>query len=743
MDFNYDFYMASVVIMAILITYHFNMPKVKSLSNRVYGYLLVLTFGCCLFDVIWGEVFLKKFPEDVFNNYLFQILSYSTQNLVPVVYLLYICVLVEEKFKITLKVICYCIPAIAVQVLIWTTPWTGLAFTYSAEKGYQRGPFLNIFVLLAFIYILCGMLEMFVRGRKMGNRYMLSATIFVVATIVLTTLQMMFPGYQLIACAATICCLVMQLTLQNPQLIKEAKEKEVAARIEAEEANKAKSSFLANMSHEIRTPMNAICGMAEILEKSNLNPLEREYVQTIQKASKSLLSIIDDVLDFSKIDAGRLELLSEEYLFDELIMTVEDIIAARLQEKDIRLEISIADDIPKKLFGDRGKIHQILINVLGNAVKFTERGKISLEVSFHYCEERQVRIEFRVTDTGIGIKQEDMGKLFNYFSQVDTMRNRRVEGTGIGLALSRRLASLMNGDITANSEYGVGSTFTVTVQQEVLEKYDISDKENAADYVAYIYEDDYDVRWYLTRLLSQAGVSSVFLNDVEQLNALKDKDYDMEKTMLFYSYEKNYQMVKEAQVPFRTIALMEYYTIAKPDCPITYYLRKPFDIFRVRKAVFNPEMSEMPLMQGTKVSFRDTRVAVVDDNKVNLKVTATLLREMQIIPEAFASGAAVLKALNMGREYDVIFMDHMMPEMDGVETARRIRSIGTDYTEKAVIIALTANAINGVEKEYLEAGMNDCLFKPVSSEQLKEKLLKYVSSEKIFYSMEEENDAEA
>ena len=736
MNYNYDFYIASSVVMAILMVYHFITPQIKSQANRIYSFLLVLTFSCCLFDVIWGEICMVCLADNIFINYLFQILTYSTQNLVPVTYLLYMSVLVEETDTFSKKILYMCIPAGAVQLIVWTTPWTGLAFTYTGEQGYQRGPLLTAFVVLAFVYMVLGAVTMFIKGRKLGMRYLCSSLVFLVATVVLTSMQMVFEGYMLIGSAATICCLVMQLTLQNPQLIREANEKEIAARIEAEEANKAKSSFLANMSHEIRTPMNAICGMAEILGKSPLNPLEREYVNTIQEASKSLLSIIDDVLDFSKIDAGKLELLPEEYYFDQMIMAVEDIIAARLQEKDIRFEVSIADNVPKRLKGDRGKIHQILINILGNAVKFTERGKIALDISFQSISENQLRIEFLVTDTGIGIKQEDMGKLFSYFSQVDTTRNRKVEGTGLGLALSKRLTSLMNGDITVTSEYGVGSTFKVEVQQELLEAYDESEKENADGYQAYIYEDDYDVRWYLTRLLSQAGISSVFLNDVEQLNALKEKNFDPVKTILFYSYEKNYQVVKDAMVPFRTIALMEYYTVARGDQPITYYLRRPFDIFRIRKVIFDPDVSKVIQPEKQKVSFRNTRVAVVDDNKVNLKVTATLLREFSVIPEAFASGAAVLKALEMGREYDVIFMDHMMPEMDGVEAAKRIRSMGTDYTERAIIIALTANAIDGVEKEYLDAGMNDCLFKPVSSEQLKEKLLNYVSAEKVIYSTE-------
>jgi CheY-like chemotaxis protein/anti-sigma regulatory factor (Ser/Thr protein kinase) len=414
---------------------------------------------------------------------------------------------------------------------------------------------------------------------------------------------------------------------------------------------------------------------------------------------------------------------------------VEDIIAARLQGKDIRFEISFAGKIPKVLKGDSGKVHQILINILGNAVKFTERGKISLDISFLPQEDNQVTIEFLVTDTGIGIRHEDMGKLFNHFSQVDTMRNRRVEGTGLGLVLSKRLANLMQGDVTVTSEYGVGSCFKIVVQQELIEFLEERKPEETEKYLAYIYERDYDVRWYLTRLLSQMGISSIFLNDVNQLMSLKAKEIAQERPVLFYSYERNYHEVQKADIPFQKVALMEYYTIAMPEQKVTYYLRKPFDVFKISRVLFEPETFgvQEEEKKEKKVIFQNARVAIVDDNKVNLKVTATLLREFNVAPEAFSDGFGILKAVDKGREYDMIFMDHMMPDMDGVETTKRIRKLDTKYAKNVVIIALTANAIDGVEKEYQEAGMDDWLFKPVNTEQLREKLLKYLPKEKISY----------
>jgi CheY-like chemotaxis protein len=243
------------------------------------------------------------------------------------------------------------------------------------------------------------------------------------------------------------------------------------------------------------------------------------------------------------------------------------------------------------------------------------------------------------------------------------------------------------------------------------------------------------VRWYLTRLLSQMGISSIFLNDVNQLMSLKAKEITQERPVLFYSYERNYHEVRKADIPFQQVALMEYYTIAMPDQKVTYYLRKPFDVFKISRVLFEPETFgvQEEEKKEKKVVFQNARVAIVDDNKVNLKVTATLLREFNVAPEAFSDGFGILKAVDKGREYDMIFMDHMMPDMDGVETTKRIRKLDTKYAKNVVIIALTANAIDGVEKEYQEAGMNDWLFKPVNTEQLREKLLKYLPEEKISY----------
>ena len=729
MEWNYDFYIASVAVLAILIFYYYNVTTNRELDEKLYGAFLIICFGCCLTDMITGLVIMKYFGNNVLLNKIFLVVYNSLQHAIPCMFFIYMSVLVNKYDHIDKKTIPWMIPAAVVQIIIWCSFFSDLMFSYSAEDGYKRGPLMVFVILITGFYILLSCIQVMRSDKESELKYKKVTITLSVFSAMAIVIQML-TNILLIGAASSMGCLIMQLTLQNPRMIKEAKETEAKARLAAEEANRAKSAFLANMSHEIRTPMNAICGMADILDRCELSSLEREYVNTIQSAGHSLLEIIDKVLDFSKIDADKMEIIESQYRLDDFLHFVENIIAARIYHNDVRFEINVKEGIPIYLCGDSGRIEQILINILGNAVKFTDKGKITLQVDYERLPDNKVRLKYSVTDTGIGIKKEDMAKLFNQFSQVDAMRNRKREGTGLGLVLSKRLARLMGGDISVVSEYGIGSSFNITLVQKVYKENNIVTKDN--NIVVFLYETDYDCRWHLARILEKLNVKYVSICDVDYCVNGRYSEYDSYNKILLYNYEQ----WKESGAPLpkgvEKIAILEYYAVLENGEIDIRYIRKPFDLFKVYQTLFKPDYKDEEKKNvPQKVNFRDVHIAIVDDNRVNLKVVAIQLKELGVMPEAFSSGGAILKALDKGRKYDIIFMDHMMPELDGVETTKRIRKMSDEFCKTVPIIAITANAIHGVEVEYKAAGMNDCIFKPVNLEQIKEMLVNYLPSDKI------------
>jgi len=500
----------------------------------------------------------------------------------------------------------------------------------------------------------------------------------------------------------------------------------------AEAASKAKSEFLAKMSHEIRTPMNAITGMAELALRENLPDAAREHILTIKQAGANLLSIINDILDFSKIESGKLEIIPGHYLFSSLIHDVVSIIRMRVMDSNLSFAVNIDCNVPNSLFGDEARIRQILLNVLSNAAKYTKRGYVSFSVSGEVTEDT-VFLTIDVADTGNGIKPENLKKLFGEFVQIDLANHKGIEGTGLGLAITKRLVNAMGGDIDVQSEFGKGSTFTITLSQKICSPEPLASVEKSEEKNVLVYERNAIYADSIICTVDNLGVTCQRAeNDEELREKLRAKDY----TFLFVSYsllENAKAIMKELKPKTKIVALTEFGD-ATADMNLDV-LAMPVHSISVANILngVSDRFSYSTNEDATAVRFiaPKARILIVDDIGTNLKVAEGLMLPYKMQIDLCLGGFAAIEAIKK-IFYDLVLMDHMMPEMDGIETTKLIREMGREdsHYAKLPIIALTANAISGTKEMFLSNGFNDFLSKPIDTIKLNAVLAKWLPKEK-------------
>lgn len=388
-------------------------------------------------------------------------------------------------------------------------------------------------------------------------------------------------------------------------------------------AREAQAKFLANMSHEIRTPINAIVGMNEMILRESDDEIIKDYAKNIQSASKMLLGLVNDVLDFSKIESGHLELVENTYSLPALLNDELLLLNTRIDEKPISTNVYVSPELPIKLYGDELRIKQILTNLLSNAVKYTHKGNVTLKVYCNHLTDDTILLFFSVTDTGIGIKKENLSQLFNSFKRLELQKNRNIQGTGLGLNIAQQLAILMGGNISVESEYGKGSTFTLSIPQKIIDREPIGELQTA---------------------LNKSN------NNTSQSEAL----------------------------------------FTAPDA----------------------------------------NILITDDNSMNLTLMKGLLKRTKMNVDTASGGYECLE-LTRNKKYDLIFMDHMMPELDGLETFNILKSESANPNQNTAVIVMTANAIAGCREKYLEHGFDDYFSKPIEPNKLDALIIKYLPSELI------------
>lgn len=728
------FQICSLFYIILLIVLFFGKKKVKNIETKIFSALILTNFFGLIVDII------STYLAIIDYNY---ILLMFFCKLYLVYLLVWICLMTvyiiaislpkqsyDKNFNKAQKVI-FIVSVISISLIcllpLYSNRQNGLIYTY--------GPSALMSYIISGVCVLIWLICMLKNYKNLKNRKYLPMFVYMTIGLAVTLIQAIYPSLLIITAMETFITVLMYFTIENPD-VKMIEQLDIAKQ-NAEKANRAKSDFLSSMSHEIRTPLNAIVGFSEcILTENNLADAKRD-AKDIVMASQNLLEIVNGILDISKIEANKMEIVETDYHLVENLENIAKLMIPRIGEKPIELKTNFAVDIPYTLHGDGGKIKQIVTNILTNAVKYTEKGEINFVVS---CinEGNICSLVISVEDTGRGIQSDKLCKLFSKFDRLDEDKNTTIEGTGLGLAITKSLVDMMGGKITVQSVYGEGSKFTVYLKQEIKEMSKTKEDEDTTIVVPdfkgnrILVVDDNKLNLRVAdKLLKQYNIStSLVESGFECIDRIKNNEqFDLillDDMMPKLSGTETLQKLKEIN-NFNTpvVALTANAVSGEKERYIGLgfddYLAKPIEKLELDKVLIK-YLTKKNVVEETIVNTSNDakKILIVDDNKINIKVAENFLKPYNYDIDTVLSGTDAINKVK-DTKYDLIFMDDMMPFINGVETLHELEKLDGFNTP---VVALTANAVEGAREHYLSEGFYEYIAKPIDKKVLDEVLNK-------------------